>query len=77
MTVREMNTVHNQIKTLLLTTEFTEPRHVCPSHDLRMFQTWPQCGDIRVLKRTFEGIQNDTMGSVSNGVDVLQEHCKL
>ena len=53
------------------TSSFSETSDILAVHDLSMFNTRPNRGDVRVLKRHFEGVEDGPVRSITNGVDTL------
>ena len=53
------------------TSSFPETSDVLAVHDLSVFNARPNRGDVRVLKRHFEGVEDGSVRSITDGVDTL------
>jgi len=56
------------------TSSFSETGDIFAVHDLGMLYARPNRGDVRVLERHFEGVEDGSVRSITNGVDALEAH---
>lgn len=55
-----------------LTSELSKPGHIALPHDLSVLESRTQGGDVCVLERILERVQNDRVCPISDGVNVLK-----